>query len=81
MTQELATDGDKMAFEKADEIFEAVQEDNSDQVIYHLWRACNQHLLERLADYPDAGIRPDRRFSGLVMIRELLDDIETLTWN
>jgi hypothetical protein len=79
MTQEFATDEDKMAFEKADEIFScyAVQED--EKVIYHLWRLCNQSLLERLADYPDARIRPNRRFSGLVMIRELLGDIETLS--
>jgi hypothetical protein len=83
MTQKFATDEDKMAFEKAHEIFyhHATEADNPEQVIYHLWRLCNESLLERLADTPHAGIRPDRRFSPLVMIRELLDDIETFTWN
>jgi hypothetical protein len=67
-----------LAFEKADEFYSCYLngDDKDDQIIYHLWRALNRHLLERVADYPAADVRPDRRFSGLVMLRELLDDIQ-----
>jgi hypothetical protein len=82
MTQVFATDEDRLAFEKADDIFSCYidGEANSDQIIYHMWRTCNRHLLERLADYPAADIRPGSRFSGLVMRRELLDDIDVYSY-
>lgn len=79
LTENFATDEDKTAYEKADEIFHSYIAHEDSSLIYWLWKITQNDLLESMADCPQPGaqyrIRPDQNFTPLAMLQELLEDV------